>query len=179
MDAIGNVPVFLSVLKGIPRKRHRHIIIRELLIALGIIIAFYFIGTYLLEFLKISQGAVLISGGIILFIIGVKLVFPTSKAIEVEKKVEPFLVPLAVPLVSGPAVLAAVMLYSHQNIPTWTVICSILIAWAATTVILLSSPFLQKILKDRGLSACEKFTGLILIMLSVQMFLDGLKPLFS
>ncbi len=178
MDSIGNVPIFLSILKEIPAKRQRYIIFRELLIALFIIIAFYFIGNYLLSLLKISQAAVLISGGIILFIIGIKLVFPSEKTHEVSKKEEPFLVPLAVPLVSGPAVLATVMLYSHQKIPTFVVIEAILISWAATTTILLLSPLLQRVLKERGLLACEKFTGLILIMLSVQMFLDGLKPVF-
>lgn len=179
MDAIGNVPIFISLLKEMPQKRQRSIIVRELLIALGIIIGFYFIGNYLLGFLKISQEAVLISGGIILFIIAIKLVFPAEKTLKVEKKTEPFLVPLAVPLVSGPAVLATVMLYSHQTIPMWTVISAILIAWAATTIILLSATQLQKILKEKGLIACERFTGLILIMLSVQMFLNGVEPFFS
>ena len=96
-----------------------------------------------------------------------------------EKNKEPFLVPLAVPLVSGPAVLAAVMLYSHQEIPIFTVMGAILISWAATTIILLCSPHLKKLLGERGLMACERFTGLILIMLAVQMFLNGLTPVLN
>ncbi len=176
MDAIGNVPIYVSLLKEIPQKRQRAIIIRELLMALAIIVAFYFIGNYLLELLKVSVPAVLISGGIILFVIGLKLVFPPEKKeVKLKKNEEPFLVPLAVPLVSGPAVLAAVILYSHQDIPTWIVLGAIFIAWAITTLILLLSPLLQRVLKERGLTACERFTGLILIMLAVQMFLNGIE----
>ncbi|NGX27683.1 MAG: hypothetical protein K940chlam6_01621 [Chlamydiae bacterium] len=176
MDSVGNVPIFLSILKEIEPKRQRFIIFRELIIALVIIIAFYFIGDALLAFLHISQSAVLISGGIILFVIGIKLVFPTKeKAFEYEEGQEPFLVPLAVPLVAGPAVLATVILYSHQKIPIWICLGAILIAWLATTIILLSSVHLKRILGDRGLAACERFTGLLLIMIAVQMFLNGLQ----
>ncbi len=181
MDAIGNVPIFLSILKEIDPKRQRIIIFRELIIALFIIIGFYFAGNYLLSLLHISQGAVLISGGIILFIIGIKLIFPKKddSTFEIEEGKEPFLIPLAVPLVSGPAVLAAVMLYSHQKVNPFLCIGAILIAWAASTLILIASPHLKKVLGNRGLTACERFTGLILIMISVQMSLDGLRPLFN
>lgn len=178
MDAIGNVPIFISVLKELEPNRQRKIIFRELILALGIIIAFYFIGNYLLSLLNISQQAVLISGGIILFIIGLKLVFPPhgEESFKIEGGKEPFLVPLAVPLVAGPAVLATVMLYSHQKLPIWNVLTAILIAWAATTLILISSIPLKKLLGERGLVACERFTGLILIMIAVQMALNGLLP---
>lgn len=180
MDSVGNVPIYISILKELDPKRQRFIIFRELIIALFIIIAFYFLGDYLLNLLHISQEAVLISGGIILFIIGVKLVFPTGKnSFESPGGGEPFLVPLAVPLVSGPAVLAAVILYSHQDIPIWTAIGAIFLAWLATTIILLASTKLQKLLGDKGIAACEKFTGLLLIMLAVQMTLNGIAPVFN
>lgn len=180
MDAVGNVPIFLTLLKKIEPQRQRVIIFRELVIALFIIIAFFFIGEYLLALLNISTQAVLISGGVILFIIGVKLIFPKhGDEIEVEKGREPLLVPLAVPLVAGPATLATVMLYSHQHIPALIVVGAIFIAWAATTVLLISAPSLKRVLGESGLAACERFTGLILIMLSIQMFLQGLQPLFA
>lgn len=180
MDAIGNVPIFLSVLKELEPDRQRKIIFRELVIALFIMIGFYFIGDYLLGFLNITQQAVLISGGIILFIIAIKLVFPTQDETKLyQGGAEPFLVPLAVPLVSGPAVLAAVVLYSHQEIPVWTCLSAIFIAWAASTIILIFSPHLKKILGSRGLEACERFTGLLLIMIAVQMFLNGFAPVLN
>jgi len=180
MDAIGNVPIFLSILKELDPKRQRKIIFRELILALFIIIAFYFIGDYLLNFLNITNQAVLVSGGIILFIIALKLIFSNpEKSFHWSGGKEPFLVPLAIPLVSGPAVLAAVMLYSHQDISPWICMGAILIAWIASTAILLSSVPLKKFLGERGLLACEKLTGLLLIMIAVQMFLDGITPILS
>jgi multiple antibiotic resistance protein len=180
MDSFGNVPIFLSILKNIKPERQRAIIFRELILALIIIIAFFFIGNYLLALLNISQEAVNISGGVILFIIGLKLTFPKKNGDnELEGTQEPFLVPLAVPLVAGPATLATVMLLSHQKVSDWLVLGAIFISWAATTIILLTAPYLKRILGERGLAACERFTGLILIMLSIQMFLNGLKPFFA
>ena len=116
MDPIGNVPIFVSVLKDVHVKNHKRIILRELLIALFIIILFHFIGDGLLQFLKVSTPTILISGGIILFIIALRMIFPSPQDTHKEtlSKKEPFIVPLATPLVAGPAVLAAVMLYSGQ-----------------------------------------------------------------
>src|SRR3990167_8972887 len=130
MDSLGNIPLFLSFLKGIPQKRQRFIIFRELLIALGIIILFYFLGDLLLQFLKIDQPTLLISGGIILFIIAIQMVFPNDKHQEKYSfNKEPFIVPLAIPLIAGPAVLAAVMLYAHEHNPPSIIIGAIFIAW--------------------------------------------------
>jgi multiple antibiotic resistance protein len=177
MDAVGNVPVFISVLKEIKPKRQRVIILRELLIALAIIIAFNFFGDLLLTLLGVSQAAVMISGGIILFLIAIKMIFPTRKDadLDVPEHKEPFIVPLAVPLIAGPAVLAAVMLYSGQATNHWIVISAIILAWAASTVILLCSTFLKKLLGVRGIIACERLMGLILTLIAVEMFLKGLK----
>ena len=175
MDPLGNVPIFISILKEIDPKRQRVIILRELLIALGIIIAFNFLGDVLLDFLHIDQSTLLIAGGIILFIISLKLVFPDKSPSHVVPSIdkEPFIVPLAVPLVAGPAVLAAVMLYAHQEENEWITIGAIILAWLASTLILLSATFLKKVLGDRGLIACERLMGLLLILISVQMFLGG------
>lgn len=175
MDPIGNIPLFISILKDVNSRRQKVIIFRELLIALFAMLVFYFSGDYLLSILNISHGAVMMSGGIILFIIALKLIFPSmnsDKQIIHDK--EPFIVPLAIPLVAGPAVLAAVMLYSKQEINEFLVISAILIAWTVTTAILLASAFLKKILGERGILACEKLMGLLLIMIAIQMFVDGL-----
>src|SRR5579871_6661081 len=117
MDPIGNVPIYVSVLKNIDPRRQRVIIIRELIIALIIIILFNFVGDALLGFLHVTMPTILISGGIILFLIALKMIFPGRKDpdVEIAQDKEPFIVPLATPLVAGPAVLAAVMLYSGQH----------------------------------------------------------------
>jgi multiple antibiotic resistance protein len=176
MDAIGNVPLFIAFLKDIPRQRQLQIIFRELVIALMIMMAFHFVGDSLLNALQIQPYAVLISGGIILFLLSLKMIFPTKHDADVDipKEKEPFIVPLAIPLVAGPAVLAAIMLYSRQEIGTGITLTAILLAWAISTVILLSSAFLNKILGRRGIIACERLMGLILTMMSIQMFLQGI-----
>lgn len=175
MDPIGNVPIFVSVLKDIPGKRHMRIILRELIVALAIIILFHFIGDGLLSFLHVSMPTILISGGVILFIIALKMIFP-SKAdndVPVANK-EPFIVPLATPLVAGPAVLAAVMLYSGQkSLSSITTIGAIVIAWGASTLILMSSSVWKRLLGNRGLTACERLMGLILTLIAIEMFLEG------
>jgi len=176
MDPIGNVPIFVSVLKDINVKHHKRIIFRELLIALFIIILFHFIGDALLKFLKVSTATIMISGGIILFIIAIRMIFPSLQEtkVDVSAKKEPFIVPLATPLVAGPAVLAAVMLYSGQPTTSETVtIGAIIIAWGVSTLILLSSSLWKRLLGARGLIACERLMGLILTLIAVQMFLEG------
>ncbi len=176
MDPIGNVPIFISVLKDIDPKRHQYIIFRELVIALIIIIAFDFLGDLLLEFLNVEQATLLIAGGIILFIIALKMIFPGRRDpdVDISPDKEPFIVPLAIPLVAGPAVLAAVILYSHEQYNEWITIGAIILAWIASTIILLSASYLKKLLGWRGLVACERLMGLLLILISVQMFLNGL-----
>ncbi|MBS0650942.1 MAG: NAAT family transporter [Verrucomicrobia bacterium] len=176
MDPIGNVPIFISVLKDIDPKRHQYIIFRELVIALIIIIAFDFLGDILLEFLNVEQATLLIAGGIILFIIALKMIFPGRRDpdVDISPDKEPFIVPLAIPLVAGPAVLAAVILYSHEQYNEWITIGAIILAWIASTIILLSASYLKKLLGWRGLVACERLMGLLLILISVQMFLNGL-----
>jgi MarC family membrane protein len=176
MDPIGNVPIYVSVLKNINPRRQRVIIFRELIIALIIIILFEFVGDALLGFLHVTMPTILISGGIILFLIALKMIFPCRKDADVElpQDKEPFIVPLATPLVAGPAVLAAVMLYSgqHNNEPLLP-LCAIVIAWGFSTLILLSSSLWKKLLGWRGLIACERLMGLILTLIAVQMFLEG------
>jgi multiple antibiotic resistance protein len=103
------------------------------------------------------------------------MIFPAPKetnGINAEK--EPFIVPLAIPLVAGPAVLAAVILYSGRKEKIWICGSAIVLAWIATTIILVSSSFLKKVLGKKGLTACERLMGLILTLLAVQMFLEGI-----
>lgn len=174
MDPVGNVPMYLVYLKNLPPKRQTIVIFRELVIALIVIIIFTYIGEFILNLLKISQPSLLISGGLILFIIALKMIFPPEiEPSNVNKDKEPFIVPLAIPFVAGPSILAAVMIYSRHTPNQWTLIFAILIAWVATTAVLLSSSFLKKILGEKGLTACERLMGLILTLISVQMFLEG------
>lgn len=174
MDSIGNIPLFISLLKDYSPRKQRLIILREMCIALAVIILFNFLGDTLLDLLGVTPYATMISGGIILFLIALKMIFPTGRDPHVESshKHEPFIVPLAIPLVAGPAVLAAVMLYSHET-PSYITLISVFFAWVPSLFILLGSSMLKRVLGWRGISACEKLMGLILTLLAVEMFLKG------
>lgn len=178
MDSIGNVPIFMAILKNTHPRRHKAIIVRELVIALIIILLFNFIGESLLSFLNVKIPTILISGGIILFLIAIKMIFPVKADSKGEPSYnkEPFIVPMAIPLVAGPAVLAAVMLYSGQHANDRMItLTAIVIAWGCSTLILLSSFFWRKLLGEKGLTACERLMGLILTLIAVQMFLEGVE----
>ncbi len=180
MDAIGNIPMYISLLHGIDEKKQLWIILREMSIALLAIILFYFLGDALLSFLHIQLHTIKIAGAIILFLIAVKMVFPSSShdAEDLKKITDPFIVPLAIPLIAGPAVLAAVMFLSKQNHSAGKMIGAIFIAWSASLVILLSSSILSKKLGERGIVAIQRLMGLILVLISVEMFLEGFASFF-
>ena len=175
MDSIGNIPLYISFLNKLPPRRQFVVIVREMLIALVIILLFYALGDYLLDFLNVRAYTVQIAGGVILFLISLKMIFPSKKD-ESNPQVdeEPFIVPLAVPLIAGPAILAAVMIFTHQAGSRAIVISSIFIAWVISLLILLTSPFLERILGKKGISACEKLMGLILTLLGIEMLLEGI-----
>lgn len=177
MDPLGNLPIFMSVLKHLEPKRRRMVLIREMLIALVIMLLFLFVGEKILAFLNLRTETVSISGGIILFLIAIKMIFPASESSNSQSAgEEPFLVPLAIPLVAGPSLLATLMLLSHQYPNQMThLVGALLIAWATTVIILLLSGMFLRLLGKKGVNALERLMGLILIMLATQMFLDGIK----
>ena len=175
MDPIGNIPFYISYLKDVDPKRQRYVILREMVIALLVILLFNFVGDGLMAFLHVQHDTIQIAGGIILFLICLRMIFPSTKekSETLPREREPFIVPLAIPLVAGPSVLAAVMIYTRQEMNNWLMMGAIFIAWAASLFILLLSSFLKKILGWRGILALERLMGLILTLLAVQMFMSG------
>ena len=176
MDPLGNIPLFLSLLRNVDPKRRQLVLVRELLIALVVLFVFLFGGTYLLHVLQLKQESVSIAGGIVLFLIGVRMVFPPKEGIfgggDAER--EPFIVPMAIPGIAGPSAVAAVMLLANSypgRTVDWSV--ALFVAWFATAVILLSSTYLFRCLGTSVLIAVERLMGMLLVALSVQMFLDG------
>ncbi len=179
MDPFGSIPVFLSQLKHLAPGRRRLIIVRELLIALGILAAFLWFGQAVLSGLHLDQQALQISGGVILFLIALKMIFPpetNGPAVETPPPHEPLIVPLAVPLVAGPSAMAYVILISTQYPDRrWEWLIGLAMAWAVSVLVLLMADALAKVLGDRVITAIERLMGMILTTLAVQMLLDGLK----
>ena len=175
MDPLGNIPVFLSVLSHVAPKRRRFIIFREAFIAYLILLFFLLFGQHILQGMHISQPALAIAGGIILFLISIRMIFPDNNQLDHKKeKLEPFIVPLAIPLIAGPSTMAMVMLLASQapyNMLRW--ISALSVAWLITTIILLFAGLLSKCLGVRGLIAIERLMGMILTTMAVQMFLTG------
>lgn len=175
MDPLGNIPLFLSVLNHVPPNKRQRIILRESFIAFLILTLFLFFGQYLLEGMHISPPALSIAGGIILFLIAIRMIFPLEGEEEKSRpKLEPFIVPLAVPLIAGPSTMTVVMLLAQQaphQILRWFIALGT--AWFISTVLLVFANSLQKILGERGLIAIERLMGMILTTMAVQMFLSG------
>lgn len=176
LDPLGNIPVFLSVLRPLPPERQRIVLLRELLIALGVLMAFLWGGKYFLEWMHLRQESVQIAGGIVLFLIGIRMIFPRPEGLMGEiPGGEPFIVPLAIPLVAGPSGMAAVMLMGSnepERLLGWSLALGI--AWLGTAVILFSATLVYKWLGMRTLTAVERLMGMLLVAISVQMLLDGI-----
>lgn len=181
MDPFGNSPIFLSVLKGVPPERRQKAIVRELLIALIVLLSFLLAGPHLLKALHISEPSLRIAGGIILFLIAIKMVFgKVGDMFNDPLQEEPFIVPLAIPCLAGPSAIATVMLLTGQEPHRWHEwVASLLFAWILTSSILLLSAKLDRVLGKKGMSALQHLMGLILTALAVEMFIQGLRTAFN
>lgn len=177
MDPIGNVPVFNAILSNLDEKRRSRVVARELLIALFILLSFLLAGNAILAFLGLSQSSLNIAGGVLLFIISLRMIFPAPVNNDDEKvDDDPFIVPLAVPLTAGPSTIAVLLLLSSNQpdrMIEWSL--ALFMAWLGATVILLSSPQLLKLIGKRGSRALERLMGMILVILATQMLLNGIR----
>lgn len=174
MDPLGNVPPFLSVLKNVQPDRRRRVLVREILIAYVVLLVFLFSGKRVLSLLSLQQETISVAGGIVLFLIALRMIFPQEGGLFGDKlDGEPFVVPLAIPMVAGPSTLAVLLLLEQSENVTGQLLLAMTIAWALTATILLSSTMLYRLLKQRGLIAMERLMGMLLVMLAVQMFMNG------
>lgn len=177
IDPIGNVPVFLSILKRVAPERRRLVLLRELVLALAVLVSFLLAGQVVLDFLRLEREAISIAGGIILFIIALRMIFPVRSALAADElDGEPLLVPLAVPLIAGPSTIATLLLLvrsAPHRMLDW--LAALLLAWSAAVLILLSSGYFYRFLGSRGLAALERLMGMLLVVMAVQMFLNGLR----
>ena len=176
MDPFGNIPFFIAALRNVERARHLRIIVRELLIALAVLTAFLFAGQHILRILQISEPALSASGGTVLLLIAIKMVFPKPKESPSEEvSGEPFIVPMAIPYVAGPSALAAVLLIMNREPDRWpSWLCALFLAWLATGLIICLSSVLARFLGDKVLIAIERLMGMLLVAIAIQMLMTGI-----
>lgn len=152
-----------------------------MLIGLAILFTFLFFGQKFLNLFGLQSEAVTIAGGIILFVIGIKLIFPPPKGHSIYGgEGEPFVVPIAMPMIAGPSALATLMVTAETSSLSLSMISiAVLVAWLITMSVLMSAPFLLKVLKDKGLQALERLMGMLLLIMAVQMFINGVTSLLK
>lgn len=177
MDPFGNIPFFLTTLKQFEPGRRKRIILRESLFAFIVLAFFLFFGRYILQGLHISQPALSVSGGIILFLIAIKMIFPGKQGSTDDAFTdEPIFVPLAVPMQAGPSAMAFVILSSSQYPDQWPMLLfALFISSAVCTTILVLSDYLRKLFGSQALRAVERLMGMILTTMAIQMLLNGIK----
>lgn len=175
MDPLGNVPMFLSALRHVEHSRVRRVIVRELVIALAIMIGFLFVGRFILGMLHVSRAALTAGGGFVLLLIALRMVFPSSEAsLREEVESEPLVVPLAIPYTAGPSMLATELLLMTREPERWPVwLGAVCIAWLCSAVILFFATNLKQLLGSRGLTAMERLMGMLLVTVGVEMLMQG------
>lgn len=178
-DPFGNVPLFVSTLRQVAPERRNRVVVRECLIAFFLLLAFMFVGRPFLDALQLSEISLRIGGGVILFLIALRMVFPQPGGIfgyGEHGAVEPLIVPLAIPALAGPSALVTVLLFSSQaSMPMWmyaAIISLVAIVWL---LVLLSAERLQRMLGDAVITAVERLMGLILTAIAIEMLLAGLR----
>ena len=180
LDPLGNIPFVLSLLRKVPSARHPRIIVRECAIAVIVLIAFFLVGDALLVAMRLTDPALEIAGGLILFLIALRMVFPPSgqELSEHEADGEPFIVPLAIPLIAGPSALATVLLASRQTGQTLVWIGAIVLASMINAAFLLASGWIARLFGKAGMLALERLMGLLLTTMAVQMLISGIRIAF-
>jgi MarC family membrane protein len=178
MDPVGNVPLFVSLLRNVPPERRLRIIVRECLIAYAVLLLFVFFGPAILRLLGLSDVSLNIAGGVILFIIALRLIFTHPRGIfgDAFHTGEPFIVPLAIPSIAGPTAIATVVLMvARAPERVWEWAGALTISAVATLLLLLFADRIAKLVGARGLAALERLMGLLLTAIAVEMLLKGIQ----
>ena len=177
-DPFGNVPLFISTLAHVKPERRSRVVVRECLIAFFLLLIFMFGGRYFLEALQLTSTSLRIGGGVILFLIALKMVFPSADGIfgpMPEYGGEPLIVPLAIPALAGPSALVTVLLFSTSHrMSMWLYVIALMMVASVWLIVLLSAERLLKALGPAVITAFERLMGLILTALAIEMLLAGI-----
>lgn len=175
-DPVGNIPIFANALKHVAPERRIWVIMREILIAFVLLLTFMFVGERFLKVMNLSELALQIGGGVILFLIALRMVFPPHENADPEQMEEPLIVPLAVPAIAGPSALATVLLLvSQQPDKRWEWIGALCVTMAVSAVVLVSADRIQRVIGNRPVVAVERLMGLVLVSVAIEMLLRGIK----
>jgi MarC family membrane protein len=176
-DPFGNVPIFVSALRDVPAQRRLRIVLRECLIAFGVLSVFVFAGRPFLQTLGLSEVALQIGGAVVLMLVALRMVFPSPEGVYGQAPGgEPFIVPLAVPALAGPSALATVMLLVSRD-PSRSIewVAAIAVVMAISALVLVSADRLQRLLGERVTLAFERLMGLVLAAIAVELLLRGVR----
>ena len=175
-DPVGNIPVFANALKHVAPERRARVILREILIAFFLLLTFMFVGEGFLRVMNLSELSLQIGGGVILFLIALRMVFPPAAVLEAEIWEEPLIVPLAVPAIAGPSALATVLLLvSQQPERRLDWIAALCVTMLVSAVVLVSAERIQRLIGSRLVVAVERLMGLVLVSVAIEMMLRGAK----
>ena len=172
MDPFGNMFVVHGLLGGVGGRRRLAIVLREGIIAALLLIGLTFSGHSVIDYLGLEQHSIRLAGGIVLFLIAIGMVFPNRRMSQEEPADSPLIVPIAIPLIAGPSAISMVILFSESE-PLMSVVQAIGVAVSFTVAVLAATPWLVRLLTHRGAIAVERLMGIVLIVMSVQMVLDG------
>lgn len=176
-DPLGNIPFFISALKHVRPERKRFVVVRECLIAFAALLLFLVAGRPILRILHLSADALRVSGGVVLLIIAIRMIFPDRGRLGEDdgETAEPFIVPVAIPLIAGPSAMATVLLMSTPDpVQMLSLAGSLTVTIAITAVVFVSSTRIQKVLGEQAITAIERLMGLVLTAIAVEMLLGGI-----
>lgn len=180
LDPLGNLAVFIPIMRGVPAPRRTRVALREVAIAFGVLAVFMFLGDGFLRVMRLSERSLEVAGGVILLMVAIRMIFSHADGVYgVADGKEPLIFPLAVPLLAGPSAMATVLLLaSRQPADMLTWISALACAMAVSGMALLLCDRIRRALGDSVISALEKLMGLVLTAIAVEMILAGLKRYF-
>ena len=180
LDPLGSLPIFISVLQGVAPERRRRVALREGVIAFAVLLAFMLGGQGFLSLMRLSERSLEVAGGVILLIIAIRMIFTGGGEVYAgDGQREPFIFPLAVPLLAGPSAMATVLLLASrqpERLMAW--VGALTLAMAVSTTVLLAAHRIRRWLGESMVAAIEKLMGLVLTAVAVEMILAGLKRYF-
>ena len=180
LDPLGSLPVFIPIMRDVPPERRTRVALREVAIAFVVLFAFMFLGEGFLRLMRLSERSLEVAGGVILLMVAIRMIFSHEGGVYgTPEGKEPFIFPLAVPLLAGPSAMATVLLLASRQpdrVMAWA--GALTCAMAVSGAVLLLCERIRRLLGDSVVSALEKLMGLVLTAIAVEMILAGLKQYF-